>query len=436
MSNDQTNFKTMYQFTGNLKNIALAFMLIGAIGVAVGFYSNSTKKVETHAGPNTELHSAKVSESATTNTLELNHKDHAMQQSQNRPWAAFYVPLFFFFMIALGVFVFYATQVASSAGWSVVLFRVMEGLSASIVPIGILLFIFLVLSALGMNHLFPWMHAKGDEIVEAKSFWLNIPGWLIRTFIYIVGFIVFRHFIIKKSVAQDTATNVEAHEKGFKLTILFIAFFMLSESAFSWDWIMSLDPHWFSTLFAWYIFASGIVSAVTVIALVAIYLKSKGYLEFVNKSHIHDVAKFMFGFSIFWTYLWFAQYMLIWYAHMPEETVYFVPRTTGVYKFIYFFMLILNFLFPLIVLMDRDWKRKNIFVIVVGLVVLAGHYLDFYLMVMPSAVGSQFGFGISEISSLLFFIGLFIYFGFTSLSKRPLLTSGNPYKDESLHHHF
>jgi hypothetical protein len=132
--------------------------------------------------------------------------------------------------------------------------------------------------------------------------------------------------------------TTKAHEKGFKWTIFFIAFFMLSESAFSWDWIMSLDPHWFSTLFAWYIFASGIVSAVTVIALTVIYLKSKGYLEYVNESHLHDVAKFMFGFSIFWTYLWFAQYMLIWYANMPEETVYFVPRTRRcipIYLFLY-----------------------------------------------------------------------------------------------------
>ncbi len=435
----------MYQFSGKLKSIALALMVIGAIGVAIGFFTNTGKKTEEHksevvqSAEKAEVTAEVNAEHATTThdtPAEAESADHSEHQIQNRPWAAFYTPLFFFFMISLGIFVFYATQVAASAGWSVVLFRVMQGLSGAIVPIGIILFVFLMLSAMGMNHLFPWMHAEGDEIIDAKAFWLNVPGWMIRAVIFIGGFIAFRYFIIKKSVEQDHAHDTKAHEKGFKWTIFFIAFFMLSESAFSWDWIMSLDPHWFSTLFAWYIFASGIVSAVTVIALTVIYLKSKGYLEYVNESHLHDVAKFMFGFSIFWTYLWFAQYMLIWYANMPEETVYFVPRTEGIYQFIFFFMLILNFLFPLLVLMDRDWKRKNLIVIVVGLVVLAGHYLDFYLMIMPSAVGEHFGFGLSEIGSLLFFIGVFIYFGFSSLSKRPLLMQGNPYKEESLHHHY
>jgi hypothetical protein len=433
----------MYQFSGRLKSIALALMVIGAIGIAVGFFTNNSSKNAAHqieTVKTTEVVSDVQTQEAHQTVAEHAeheaHAAHAAQQMNNRPWAAFYVPLFFFFMISLGIFVFYATQVAASAGWSVVLFRLMQGLSAAIVPLAIILFIFLVLSAIGMNHLFPWMHAEGDEIIAAKSFWLNIPGWLIRSFIYLSGFILFRHFIIKRSVEQDHAHDYKSHEKGFKLTIFFIAFFMLSESAFSWDWIMSLDPHWFSTLFAWYIFASSIVTAITVIALSVIYLKSKGYLEFVNESHLHDLAKFMFGFSIFWTYLWFSQYMLIWYANMPEETVYFVPRTEGVYQFFYFFMLILNFIFPILVLMDRDWKRKSFIVLIVGLVIIVGHFLDFYIMVMPSAVGEYFGFGISEISSLLFFIGLFTYFGFSALSKRPLLAEGNPYKDESLHHHF
>ena len=434
----------MYQFTGKIKSIAIALMIIGAIGIAIGIFTNGSSKA-THettevaqpAEAATDAHATVANHEVAADVhAEAGHEDHAAMQTQNRPWAAFYVPLLFFFMIALSIFVFYATQVASSAGWSVLLFRVMQGLSRGIIPLGIILFVFLLLSAFGMNHLFPWMHAEGDEIIDAKSFWLNIPGWLIRAVIFIGGFIAFRQYIIKKSVEQEGAHNFEAHKKGFKWTIIFIAFFMLSESAFAWDWVMSLDPHWFSTLFAWYIFASGIVSAVTVIAMAVMYLKSQGYLEKVNESHLHDLAKFMFGFSIFWTYLWFAQFMLIWYANMPEETVYFIPRTQGAYQFIYFFMLILNFVFPLIILMDRDWKRKYFVVLIVGLVVLAGHYLDFYLMVMPSTVGEHFHFGFSEIGSLLFFAGLFLFCGFWDLSKRNLVAKGNPYLHESEHHHF
>lgn len=432
----------MFQFTGNLKKIALVLILLGAVSFAIGVFTKDSHpkeeaKTEVAQPATTDAHAA-TDAHATAETPHdaAAHDAHAALQMANRPWAAFYVPLFFFFMISLGIFVFYSTQVAASAGWSVVLFRVMQGLSGAIVPIGVILFIFLLLSAFGMNHLFPWMHAEGDEIIEGKSFWLNIPGWIIRAFVFIFGFIAFRHFIIKKSEEQDHAHDFKAHVKGFKLTIFFIAFFMLTESAFAWDWIMSLDPHWFSTLFAWYIFASGIVSAVTVLIMSVFYLKSKGYLEYVNKSHIHDVAKFMFGFSIFWAYLWFAQFMLIWYANMPEETVYFKPRLLGSYQPLFILMVVLNLVFPLILLMDRDWKRTSWIVIPVGLVILIGHYIDFYVMIMPSAVGDHFGFGLMEIGSLLFFIGLFAFCGFRRLEKRPLLAKGNPYLHESEHHHY
>ena len=124
----------------------------------------------------------------------------------------------------------------------------------------------------------------------------------------------------------------------------------------SWDWIMSIDPHWFSTLFGWYVFASMIVSGVTTIALITIYLKSKGYLEFVNDSHIHDLGKFMFGFSVFWTYLWFSQFMLIWYSNIPEEVTYFMTRIED-YNLPFFGMVVMNFIFPLLILMNSDYKR-------------------------------------------------------------------------------
>ncbi len=440
----------MYQFSGRLKMIAIILMLLGIIGIAIGFFTNGehhddathdtevvAKDGHDHADDvktHDVSHEAAADDQHTADHAE--HSDHAAHLLANRPWSAVYIALFFFFMIALSIFVFYASQVAASAGWSVALYRVMEGLSGAIVPIGLLLLVFLVLGVLGVHHLFPWMTAVGDEIIEAKSFWLNIPGWTIRAFIFILGYIGFRHVIIKRSEAQDKAEGYNPHEKGFRWTILFVAFFMLTEAMFSWDWIMSLDPHWFSTLFAWYIFASGMVSAVTVIAIVTIYLKFKGYLKFVNQSHIHDLGKFMFGFSIFWTYLWFAQFMLIWYAHMPEETVYFVPRMYGAFKFWYFFMLLLNFLLPVLILMDRDWKRKNFLIIIVGIIVLAGHYIDFYMMIMPSTIGDTFKFGIPEIGGILFFLGLFIYFGFSNLAKRPLLHEGSPYIKETLHHHF
>jgi hypothetical protein len=203
----------------------------------------------------------------------------------------------------------------------------------------------------------------------------------------------------------------------------------------SFDWLMSLDPHWFSTLFGWYVFSSMIVSAITTIALIAIYLVGKGYLEFVNNSHLHDLAKYMFGFSIFWTYLWFSQFMLIWYADIPEEVTYFITRFNE-YKLPFLGMLVLNFVFPLLVLMNSDFKRVPWFIISTGIILLIGHYIDIFVMIMPATVGDQWFIGISEISSVLLILGLFIYVVFTALTKAPLLIKGNPFLKESEEYHY
>jgi hypothetical protein len=198
---------------------------------------------------------------------------------------------------------------------------------------------------------------------------------------------------------------------------------------------MSVDPHWFSTLFGWYVFASFFVSGITTIALFTLYLKSKGLLEEVNNSHIHDLAKFMFGISIFWTYLWFSQFMLIWYADIPEEVTYYAMRFES-YKVPFLGMLALNFLFPLLVIMRSDYKRIPWFVQIVGIIILTGHYLDFYIMIMPGTVGAHWSIGIPEIGGILFFVGLFLFVVATALAKNPLTPKGSPLLGESKHFHY
>ena len=203
----------------------------------------------------------------------------------------------------------------------------------------------------------------------------------------------------------------------------------------SWDWIMSVDPHWFSTLFGWYVFASFFVSGITTIALITLYLKSKGYLEDVNTSHIHDLVKFMFGISIFWTYLFFSQFMLIWYANIPEEVTYYMTRIAD-YTLPFWGMLALNFLFPLLILINTDFKRVSWIITIAGIVILFGHYVDFYVMIMPSTVGDQWFIGSAELGSLAFFLGLFIFVVFTALTKAPLTPKNHPLLEESKHFHY
>ncbi|UMB53527.1 quinol:cytochrome C oxidoreductase [Lutibacter sp. A64] len=438
----------MYTFSSKLKTFSYALMIVGILGVAYGFFTtpSSVEDVKimlqeshnAHDEAATHQNEAQANNAHDTAHADDVHAEHAFHYLMNKPWSAVYVALFFFFMISLATLAFYAIQHVSQAGWPIVLFRVMEAITAYLPIGGILLFVFFVLSSLHLNHLFVWMDPEvvaHDELIQNKAGYLNIPFFLIRAAIYIGGWIWYREHSRKLTLAQDNATDISNYTKLFKRSAAFLVFFLVTESMMSWDWIMSLDPHWFSTLFGWYLFSSMIVSAITTIALVSIYLKGKGYLEFVNDSHLHDLAKFMFGFSIFWTYLWFSQFMLIWYADIPEEVTYFVTRFND-YNVPFLGMLVLNFLFPLLVLMNSDYKRVNWFIVSTGILILIGHYIDIFVMIMPATVGDQWFFGITEICAALLVLGIFIYVVFNALTKAPLLAKGNPFIKESEQYHY
>jgi hypothetical protein len=448
----------MYSFSKRLKLSAISLMILGALGIAYGFLSapHTTAEVKEMMQQDTAEHQeaktiaadtdakSQESQKETEADSEEAHLTHALHNLQNRPYTAVYIAMFFFFMLALGTLAFYAIQYAAQAGWSIVLYRVMEGITAYLLPGSLFILAFLILSVLNGHYYFSWMNpdlykvggAHYDDILMQKSWWLNIPFWMIRTFVFLLGWNLYRFFTRKNSIAQDDATDLTHYKKNFKISIAFLVFFIITESMMSWDWIMSLTPHWQSTLFGWYVFATMFVSAITVIAMVTIYLRHKGFLPHVNDSHLHDLAKFMFGFSIFWTYLWFSQFMLIWYANMPEETAYFTPRLLGPYQLLFMGMLISNFVFPILVLMNSDYKRVPWFIILTGIVILIGHYVDVFVMITPATVGNNWHIGIPEISSVLFFLGVFIYVVFNALSKAPLHAKGDPFMKESEHYHY
>ncbi len=470
----------MYTFPNKLRNLAIVFMVVGLIGLTYGFLSAPSTIEEAKAivaanhgeGHGTSHETSGTSESqgedsshASTSSHaedahptadhqeqvaashngtshgeshDAEHDEHVFHQLSNKPWAALYVAAFFFFMISLGVLAFYAIQRAAQAGWSPVLFRVMEGITAYLLPGGVIVIVILLLSGMHFNHLFIWMDPEvvaHDKLIAGKVGFLNLPFFLIRAVIFLSGWTLYRYFSRKFSLAQDTASDISNHKKNFRISAAFLVFYIVTESIMSWDWIMSIDPHWFSTLFGWYVFASMFVSGITAIALITIYLKSKGYLEFVNDSHIHDLGKFMFGISVFWTYLWFSQFMLIWYSNIPEEVTYFITRIED-YNLPFFGMLVMNFIFPLLILMNSDYKRINYFIVMAGIVILLGHYMDVFNMIMPSAVGDQWFIGAAEIGGFLFFLGLFIFIVFKEMTKAPLLAKGDPYMGESERFHY
>ena len=452
----------MYTFSKRLKILSIILIVLGAFGwissynashhLTISDVQEILAEEDSHHGDNhsvtnnEEAHAAMIqahvekhdSSNHTTNEHHgSDHAEHVLHQMHNRPYAALYVAAFFFMMISLGVLAFYGIQYAAQAGWSPVLFRVMEAITYYLLPGALIV---LGIAVWAGDHIFIWMDPEvvaHDKLIQGKSGWLNKTWFTIRGLIFILGWSLYRYFSRKFSLAQDLSdvNDNSNFKKNFRISAAFLVFYIYTESMMSWDWIMSVDPHWFSTLFGWYVFASMFVSGITVIALITIYLKSKGLMQFVNDSHLHDLAKFMFAISVFWTYLWFSQFMLIWYANIPEEVTYFITRIED-YKLPFFGMLVLNFIFPFLVLMNSDYKRVPWFIVMAGIVILFGHYIDVFNMIMPATVGDRWFIGVPELSAVALFLGLFLWIVFYALSKAPLLPKGNPFIKESEQFHY
>jgi len=275
-----------------------------------------------------------------------------------------------------------------------------------------------------------------DRIIAGKEPYLNATFFIIRTIIYLLGWNYFAKKLRSLSLLEDRKVGSDLHFRGVRTSAWFMVFFAVTSAMASWDWIMSIDTHWFSTIFGWYIFAEWSAIGFTAIFLFTLYLKRQGYLQDVNENHIHDLGKWIFAFSLVWTYMWFSQFMLIWYANIPEEVTYYTARLeVENYKFLFWFSMLINFLFPIILLMSRDAKRNNSRLIFVSCIILVGHWLNSYLLVAPGTLGTHGHIGFTEIGIGLGFSGLLIYCTLNTLTKAPLETSNHPMLDESKHLH-
>lgn len=349
---------------------------------------------------------------------------------------------FFFFAIGLGALFFLALQYATETGWYASVKRIIEAV-AGYLPVGtaILLLAFLVITLQDGAHIYLWMDpskvdpasANYDEIIDGKSAYLNKIFFWIRTLVYVGTYLIYYRGFRNRSLLEDQLGGTEIHIKNYKKSAVFLVFFAVFSSTSSWDWIMSIDVHWFSTLFGWYVFAGMWCSAMIVLVTLTLYLKKKGYLPNVNESHIHDLGKWTFATSFLWSYLWFSQYMLTWYANIPEETTYYLTRIKD-FRFLYFGMFMINFIFPMLLLMSRDAKRNAGILTFVGLVVLFGHWVDVYIMVMAGSMGANAFIGFLEIGLLLVVLGIFLKVILRNLTKAPLTVKNHPFLDESIHH--
>lgn len=441
-----------FEFTADLKKKLGIFLIVGILAVVLGIVLiNSGGHHGEEQGNAVEAagHAAEAvahDDDAAHATEEGDHGEHGAVWLKRLKANLWINNVFFTGLALLGVF-FVAIQYVAEAGWSAPLKRVAEPFGYWLPIAGVLM---LGLFFFSSHDIFHWTHEylydefledgspnpDYDEIIAGKTWYLGLPFYLARMVLFFAVWYLFFRVIRRYSLQEDIHGGDEYWRKMVKWSAGFIVFFAVSSSMSAWDWIMSIDTHWFSTMIGWYVFASWWVSGLAAITLLIVFLKDRGYLKIVNANHLHDLGKFIWAFSIFWTYIWFSQFLLIYYANIPEESIYFIERlSSDHYGPIFFINLILNFFFPFLLLMTRDAKRHTVFLKIVCIIVIFGHWLDFYLMVTPGVMKEDGGFGFMEIGVLLVFTSSFIFVLLSQLAKAPLVAKNHPMLEESLHHH-
>lgn len=344
-----------------------------------------------------------------------------------RIWANILLNNILFVSIALFGTFFIVIHKLGDAAWHLSVQRIAEAMSTFIPVGGVLMLLILA----GSHDLYHWTHTEHlDEILQGKTGYLNMPFFITRLVVYFTGWTVLARLIRKASVQLDIDADLNHLRKTQVYAGIFIVFFAITTSTAAWDWVMSIDTHWYSTLFGWYMFSSMFVSGVAVIILIALYLKKQGLMSFLNEEHMHDLGKYLFGFSIFWAYLWFSQFMLIWYSNIPEETVYYHERFSD-HRTLFLINFGINFLFPFLALMTRGSKRIGTILGGTAVVCFIGHWLDFFIMIMPGVLHEKTTINWFEIGLTIGYIGIFLYVTFLALSKASLLPKNHPYLQET-----
>lgn len=367
---------------------------------------------------------------------------------KTRFWAALLHNSTFFLLVVNASMFFITSTILAFGGWQMSFRRVPEAIAAAVPVIGVIALVILLAIVFGghhMSHIYHWTDHEAvanDRILKGKAGFLNETFFTIWTVLTIGLWSVLGYKI--RRISLETENNPfnsvqEARRYIFKNTVwaaVFIVWFALTVASVTpWLWLMSIDAHWYSTMYSWYTFASTWVAGIALIILFVVFLKNRGYLEYTNEEHLHDLGKFLFAFSVFWAYLWFSQFMLIWYANIPEETVYFKSRVEGAYKGEFWLMLIINFVAPLLILMRRSSKRNYGTITIMSMVVIFGQWLNFHQMIFGSVAPEHNELGLLDFGIAAGFIGIIMFVTGRALAKYPLVAKNHPFLKESIIHH-
>lgn len=337
--------------------------------------------------------------------------------------------------IAIGAVYFLAIHYATKAGWDTVLKRVPEALTL-LIPVGLTMVLLAFIT--GADKIYPWLHSGHHPgnvpLASFKGWWLDAPFFFLRAALYAAIFLGFGWALRRNSVAQDVDHNPDHTAKCQRLAVIFLVIGSFAVWLASFDWIMSLEPHWYSTIFGVYNFAGHFTGALAVIILFVIGLERRGALPGASRHHLHELGKLLFAMSTFWMYMWFSQAMLIWYGNIAEEAAYFNTRLAGGWRPLFIANVLLNWAIPFLVLLSRRAKRSPRVMVHIAMVVLVGRWLDLYLMIYPPTSGFP-ALSLLEIGGGLLAIGLIGFLVLRWLSRVPTSPTGDPYLAESLHFH-
>jgi hypothetical protein len=353
---------------------------------------------------------------------------------QNRKdfFASYLTVLAYFLAISLGTLFFVMVQHLARVGWSTTVRRLAETVAANLkwMPL------FFLPLAFGLNDLFPWLDPEmraNDHILHKKMAYLNITFFSIRQVLYFGAWWVLSWYFLKTSVKQDATGEVGLTTRMGRVSTIGLILFALTETFWAFDWIMSLDPHWFSTMFGVYYFAGAIVAQYCVLILfMTIVRKASGRTDVYRIEHYHDSGKLLFGHNVFWTYIGFSQFFLIYYANIPEETVFFLHRAEGSWKTVSLMLPWFHFAVPFLYLMSWHVKR-NVPAICVGAVwLLVMCYVDIFWLIQPNFHHHGVHFGLSDISSLLAVGGFFVFLIINRFKSYNFIPAGDPRLKECL----
>lgn len=392
-SNHHVELKVQkFETPNSLKMGSYAAIAIGAIGAAVGLFTNP-----------------------------------------ERMWTSYLVAFFFFACLGLGGLFFLSFSNAAKAGWHSSIKRIPESFTAFF-PVMVVASLIMIL---GYKELYAWADpSQAHRMTGGKAIYLS-PGFVIaRVIIFGLGALLFKKLIVGNSIKQDQTGDVQLTEKNVKNSIGFIAFFAIFFTLLSIDLLMSLLPSWYSTIYGIYVFAGMLQSTFALMAIFIVCLKNSKWVSgYINTEHQHDVGKFLKGFTIFWAYIAFSQFMLIWYANIPEETEFYLMRSHSGWLAVSMGLLIFRFFVPFLALLPREAKRNDLNLVVISALVLVTQYVDLYWLVYPNFNDGTPKFGFYEIALFIGFAGLFLTMVLRFMSRNNLVALKDPRLHEAVDHH-